>query len=78
MTTGNAKYAVNTGITCAQVTIILSTVFTSDKKEFMNNMTFSLKIQIPCSLPLMCNKQVMNNLPLMTYCKSEDENLVLR
>lgn len=57
MTTGNAKYAVNTGITCAQVTIILSTVFTSDKKkEFMNNTTFSLKIQIPCSLLVMCNK----------------------
>lgn len=58
MTTGNAKYAVNTGITCAQVTIILSTVFTSDKKRerFMNNTTFSLKIQIPCSLLVMFNK----------------------
>lgn len=57
MTTGNAKYAVNTGITCAQVTIILSTVFTSDKKkEFINNTTFSLKIQIPCSSLVMCNK----------------------
>lgn len=33
MTTGNAKYAVNTGITCAQVTIMLSTVFTPDKKR---------------------------------------------
>lgn len=52
MTTGNAKYAVNTGITCAQVTIILTTYvqfLLLIKKEFMNNTTFSLKIQILCS-----------------------------
>lgn len=59
MTTGNAKYAVNTGITCAQVTIILTTYvqfLLLIKKEFMNNTTFSLKIQIPCSLLVMRNK----------------------
>lgn len=43
MTTGNAKYAVNTGITCAQVTIILSTVFTSDKKRVYEQNDFFFK-----------------------------------